>query len=125
MTSKTAPTASAHRTGPAAPAADAPDARWWVVPLVATVLVPLLSLMTAVTSDLFTDALPVFLVGCFVLPFAAIVPAWCLARTRRRRRTRIDLAVVACGLAVGYPWLIGTVVWTIFLVMLLTGNHGA
>ncbi|WP_411071256.1 hypothetical protein [Streptomyces sp. cmx-4-25] len=96
-----------------------------VVPLIATVLVPLLSPMTAVTADLFTDAPPVFLVGCFVLPFAAIVPIWCLARTRRRRRTRIDLAVVACGLAVGYPWLIGTVVRTIFFVMPLTGKHGS
>ncbi|MFJ4339480.1 hypothetical protein [Streptomyces sp. NPDC088915] len=118
MASKTAPTAP---TKPTAPVVDVPDARWWVVPLVATVLAPLLSLVTAVRTDLFTDALPVFLVGCFVLPFAAILPAWCRPRTVRERQARNGLAIMGCLLAVVYAWLIETIAMTVFLVMLLTG----
>ncbi|WP_435188390.1 hypothetical protein [Streptomyces sp. bgisy126] len=124
MTSKnarTAPVAPAARAATAPSAGDVPDARWWVVPLVATVLAPLLSLVTAVTTDLFTDAPPVFLVGCFVLPFVAIVPAWCRPRTVRERQARNGLAVVGCFLAVGYTWLVESVLMTVFFVMLVTG----
>ncbi|MFD9045433.1 hypothetical protein [Streptomyces zaomyceticus] len=118
-----APTAAA--TTAAGPAVTAPgdetDPRWWVAPLAATVVAPLLSFLVAVWADLFT-ALPVFLIGGFVLPLALVVPGWCLARTRRRRQARINLAALACLLAVAYPALIGGIGVAIFVVMLLTGN---
>ncbi|MEV4942661.1 hypothetical protein [Streptomyces zaomyceticus] len=109
-------------TGPAVMApGDATDPRWWVAPLAATVVAPLLSFLVAVWADLFT-ALPVFLIGGFALPLAAAVPGWCLARTRRRRQARINLATLACLLAVAYPALIGGIGVVFFVVMLLTGN---
>ncbi|MFC8759203.1 hypothetical protein ACFUAG_00555 [Streptomyces sp. NPDC057193] len=101
---------------------DEADPRWWVAPLVATLLAPLLSLAVAVRADLFT-ALPAILIGGFVLPLALVAPSWFLARTRRRRRTRTHLAVAACGLAAGYPGLLAGIGWTVFVVMVLTG-HG-
>ncbi|MFF7442544.1 hypothetical protein [Streptomyces sp. NPDC008122] len=100
---------------------DAADPRWWVPPLVATLLAPLLSYRAAGVADLFTG-LPVFLIGGFVLPFAFILPSWFLARNRRRRQARIGLAAVACVLAAGFPVLLEGAAWTTFLVMLLTGN---
>ncbi|GHG34079.1 hypothetical protein [Streptomyces zaomyceticus] len=122
-----APTAAASATPAAGPAVavtapgDETDPRWWVAPLAATVVAPLLSFLVAVRADLFT-ALPVFLIGGFVLPLALVVPGWCLARTRRRRQARINLAALACLLAVAYPALIGGIGVAIFVVMLLTGN---
>ncbi|KQX59379.1 MULTISPECIES: hypothetical protein [unclassified Streptomyces] len=110
-----APTAAASGPG------DEADPRWWVPPLAATLLSPLLSLMAVAAMDMLT-ALPVLLISGFLLPFAAVVPSWCLARTRRRRQARINLAVVACGLAAGYPGLLIGVGSTVFFVMLLTGN---
>ncbi|MEU9295241.1 hypothetical protein [Streptomyces sp. NPDC048266] len=101
---------------------DEADPRWWVAPLVATLLAPLLSLAVAVRADLFT-ALPVILIGGFVLPLALVTPSWFLARTRRRRKARTDLAVAACGLAAGYPGLLAGIGWTVFVVMVITG-HG-
>ncbi|MFH9723069.1 hypothetical protein ACH4M4_08870 [Streptomyces sp. NPDC017254] len=107
------------------PAATAPgdeaDPRWWVAPLVATVAAPLLSFLTAVWADLFT-ALPVFLIGGFALPLALVVPGWCLARTRRRRQARINLATLACCLAVAYPALIGGIGVAVVVGLFLTGN---
>ncbi|MFF5787135.1 hypothetical protein ACFY8P_19460 [Streptomyces sp. NPDC012693] len=101
---------------------DRADPRWWVAPLVATLLAPLLSLAVAVRADLFT-ALPVILIGGFVLPLALVAASWFLARTRRRRKARTNLAVAACGLAAGYPGLLAGIGWTVFVVMVITG-HG-
>ncbi|MER5310266.1 hypothetical protein ABT034_21045 [Streptomyces sp. NPDC002773] len=109
------------RGAAAAPAPGDDDPRWWVFPLAATVLAPLLSFWVAGGAELFS-ALPVFLVGGFVVPFAFVVPAWCLARTQRRRQARVSLAVLACGLAVVYPALIDAIGWMVFFVLLLTGN---
>lgn len=111
--------------GPAVTAVQAPgdeaDPRWWVAPLVATVAAPLLSFLAALWGDLFT-ALPVFLIGGFVLPLALVVPSWCLARTRRRRQARTILAALACFLAVTYQALIVSIGVAIIVVMFLTGN---
>ncbi|WP_405871861.1 hypothetical protein OHB11_16980 [Streptomyces zaomyceticus] len=118
----TAPGPAVTAPGPAVTApGDETDPRWWMAPLAATVVAPLLSFLMAVWADLFT-ALPVFLIGGFVLPLALVVPGWCLARTRRRRQARIDLATLACCLAVAYPALIGGIGVAVFVVMLLTGN---
>ncbi|MFD8642148.1 hypothetical protein ACFV14_17800 [Streptomyces zaomyceticus] len=117
-----AASSAATATGPAVRApGDATDPRWWVAPLAATVVAPLLSFLVAVWADLFT-ALPVLLIGGFALPLALVVPGWCLARTRRRRQARINLAALACLLAVAYPALIGGIGVIFFVVMLLTGN---
>ncbi|WP_435974721.1 hypothetical protein [Streptomyces sp. Qhu_M48] len=125
------PTALARPVEPARPTATAPgdapapgdeaDPRWWVPPLVATVLAPPLSWAAAGAGGMFA-AVPVFLISGFVLPFAFVVPSWFLARTRRRRRTRISLATVACAVAAGFPTAVSGVLWTVFIVMLLTGN---
>lgn len=113
---------AATATGPAVRArGDATDPRWWVAPLAATVVAPLLSFLVALWADLFT-ALPVLLIGGFALPLTLVVPGWCLARTRRRRQARINLATLACLLAVAYPALIGGIGVVFFAVMLLTGN---
>ncbi|MER5964895.1 hypothetical protein [Streptomyces sp. NPDC002057] len=125
MTHRTPSSTTAAPLRPTAPAGSAPgdeaDPRWWVPPLVATVLVPPLSWAAAGAGGMFADV-PVFLVGGFVLPFAFVVPSWFLARTRRRRRTRVSLATVACAVAAGFPTAVSGVLWTVFIVMLLTGN---
>ncbi|MFD8012690.1 hypothetical protein [Streptomyces sp. NPDC058955] len=114
-----------QRTAPAAPstvsAGDAADPRWWGPTLAGTLLAPVLSCGAAVAGDLFT-ALPVVLAAGFVLPLAVVAPGWFLARTVRRRRTRVRLAVTGCALAAAYPLLLTQLGWTYFFVMLLTGN---
>ncbi|MFJ8658352.1 hypothetical protein [Streptomyces sp. NPDC093795] len=120
-TVSTPATAPVPVRGAAPDPGDEADPRWWVFPLAATVLAPLLSFWVAGEAGMFA-ALPVFLIGGFVVPFAFVVPAWCLARTKRRRQARVNLAVLAGGLAVVYPALIDAIGWMVFFVLLLTGN---
>ncbi|MFJ5712044.1 hypothetical protein [Streptomyces sp. NPDC093105] len=121
MSQRTAPTPPAAPAPAPAPDPAAADPRWWAVPLAATLLAPVLSCGAAVAGDLFT-ALPVFLAAGFVLPLAVVAPGWFLARTVRRRRARVRLAVTGCVLAAVYPLLLTQVAWMYFFVMLLTGN---
>ncbi|MFB9606391.1 hypothetical protein ACFFTQ_25805 [Streptomyces roseofulvus] len=100
---------------------DAADPRWWGPPLAATLVAPVLSGAAAAAGGLFT-ALPVFLAAGFLLPLAVVAPGWFLARTVRRRRARIRLAVTGCALAAVYPLLLTQVAWMYVVVMLLTGN---
>ncbi|MEU2507966.1 hypothetical protein ABZ621_25070 [Streptomyces sp. NPDC007863] len=102
-------------------AGDAADPHWWVPPVVATVLAPVVSCGAAAAGDLFT-AVPWVLVTGFVLPLLVVAPGWFLARTVRRRRTRVRLAAAGCVLAAVYPVLLAELGFLVFVVMLLTGN---
>ncbi|MFD6344596.1 hypothetical protein ACFWF9_07705 [Streptomyces roseolus] len=119
MKPRTAPAPASTASVPAA--GDAADPRWWGPALAGTLLAPVLSYGAAAAGDLFT-ALPVFLVAGFALPLAVVAPGWFLARTVRRRRTRVRLAVTGCVLAATYPLLLWQFAWTYFFAMLLTGN---
>ncbi|WP_137994168.1 hypothetical protein [Streptomyces vilmorinianum] len=112
--------ASMPAVAPSVPG-DEPDPRWWVAPLVGSVVAPVLAVAAAGSQGMWADA-PFMLVGSLVSAFALIVPSWFLARTRRRHQRRITLAALGCGLAAGFPLLLATVGWTVLIVMLLTGN---
>ncbi|MFF9476436.1 hypothetical protein ACF1E9_27940 [Streptomyces roseolus] len=105
----------------AASAGEAVDPRWWGPPLVGTSVAPVVSWGAAVAGGLF-EALPVCLAAGFLLPLAVVAPGWFLARTARRRRTRVRFAAAGCALAAAYPLLLAQFAWMVFFVMLLTGN---
>ncbi|MGW6389551.1 hypothetical protein ACWFR1_03395 [Streptomyces sp. NPDC055103] len=110
-----------HPSFVVAAAGDEPDARWWAAPLVGTLVSPLGAYAVSGTQDMWAAA-PFMLVGSLVVAFALLVPSWFLARTRRRRRARVVLAAFGTGAAVLFPYMVSTVGWMVFLVMLLTGN---
>ncbi|MGW0117643.1 hypothetical protein [Streptomyces sp. NPDC003327] len=101
--------------------ADAPDPQWWAAPLTGSLGAPLLLLLSGSTVDLFTGAPAIVALG-FLLPLALALPGWFLARTRRRRPTRIVLAALACLVAATYPALLITFGTGYFFVMLVTGH---
>ncbi|MFJ8664345.1 hypothetical protein [Streptomyces sp. NPDC093600] len=100
---------------------DAPDPQWWVPPLVATVAAPLLAAVVSGAENLFAPGSFMF-AGSLLTSLALILPTWFLARTRRRRATRVGLAASGCALALAFPFLLATVGWIVLIVMLLTGN---
>ncbi|MFF2779722.1 hypothetical protein ACFVU3_33080 [Streptomyces sp. NPDC058052] len=110
-------TAWTPRTRPA----DAPDPLWWVAPLAGTLGAPVLLLLTGSTVELLS-AHPVVIAVSFLVPLLVALPGWFLARTTRRRRTRIGLAGLACAIAAAYPQILGGLGVVVLLVMLVTGN---
>jgi hypothetical protein len=102
----------------------APDPRWWVAPLIATALAPVLSVAVSGTAQMFAGSL-FMMTGSLTLSFALILPSWFMARTTARRAARVTLAVSGCALAGLFPFLIAVIGWVLFFVMLFTGNISA
>ncbi|MFF7181918.1 hypothetical protein [Streptomyces sp. NPDC008121] len=110
-------------TGPGV-GGDVADPRWWVAPLCATVAAPPLAALAAAEDNLFAPG-PFLFGGSLVAALALILPAWFLARTRGRRRSRIGLSVSGAALALAFPVLLTVVGWAVLVVLLLTGNWTA
>jgi hypothetical protein len=95
--------------------------RWWVAPLTGTLVAPALAFTVSRVENTFADR-PFLLTGSMVLAYALILPSWFAGRTPARGRRRNCLVVSGCAIAAYFPALISALGWTLFVVMLFSGQ---